>query len=72
MVIHSRKHHGGSDVFSYKMKAIVVFRTLLDKQLDESKRLKYSGANIIMNIEAECSGESIPRSSFGPTLLRLR
>ena len=72
MVIHNRKHHGGSDVFSYKMEPTGVFRTPLDRQLDESMRLKYSGANIIMNSGAEWRGESIPRASFGPTLPNLR
>ena len=72
MVIHSRKHHGGSNVLTYKMEPTGVFRTPLDRQLDESIRLKYSGANIIMNSGAEWRGESITRASFGPPLPRLR
>ena len=53
MVIHSQKHHGGSNVFTYKIEPTGVFRTPLDRQLDESMRLKYSGANIIMNSGSE-------------------
>ena len=68
MVIHSRKHHGGSQDFCYKMEPTGVFQTAFDRQLDESMRLKFSGARIVMNSGSEWRGESIPRASFGPTL----
>ena len=68
MVIHSRTHHEGSDQFTYKMEATGFFRTPLDRQLDESIRLKFSGADIMLNSGAEWRGVAIPRASFGHTL----
>ena len=68
MVIHSRTHHEGSDQFTYKMESTGFFRTPLDRQLDESMRLKFSGADITMNSGSEWRGVAIPRASFGHTL----
>ena len=68
MVIHSRTHHEGSDQFTYRMEATGFFRTPLDRQLDESMRLKFSGADITLNSGAEWRGVAIPRASFGHTL----
>ena len=50
------------------MEATGFFRTPLDRQLDESMRLKFSGADITMNSGSEWRGVSIPRASFGHTL----
>ena len=68
MVIHSNKHHNGSRELTYVMKPTSTFKTPLDRQLDESMRLKFSSASIIMNSGSEWRGESIPRASFGPIL----
>ena len=68
MVIHSNRHHHGSRELTYKMKPTGLFQTPLDRQLDESMRLRFSSASIILNSGSEWRGESIPRASFGPIL----
>ena len=68
MVIHSNRYHHGSRDLTYKMEPTGVFNTALDRQLDESMRLKFSSASIILNSGSEWRGESIPRASFGPIL----
>ena len=65
MVIHSNKHHHGSKELSYRMEPCGTFRTPLDRQLNESMRLKYSSASIVLNSGSEWRGDSIPRASFG-------
>ena len=64
MVIHSKTHHQGSKQLSYRMEPSGTFRTPLDRQLDESMRLKYSSASIVLNSGSEWRGDPIPRASF--------
>ena len=68
MVIHSNRHDNGSRELTYKMEPTGVFNTALDRQLDESMRLKFSSASIVLNSGSEWRGELIPRASFGPML----
>ena len=64
MVIHSKTHHQGSKQLSYRMEPSGTFRTPLDRQLDESLRLKYSNGSIVLNSGSEWRGDPIPRASF--------
>ena len=66
MVIYSNKHHNGSKQLSYRMEPCGTFSTPLDRQIDESMRLKYTSASIVLNSGNEWRGDPIPWASFGP------
>ena len=68
MVIHSRRYHQSSKELIFRMEPSGLFNTPLDRQLDESMRIRFSSADIIMNSGAEWRGDPVPRASFGPSV----
>ena len=78
MVIHNQAHHGGSKEFHFKMEGKKPFRITMDRQIDESMRMKFfvsnnSGGNkVLMNSGSEWRGDAIPRAIFGAPGLQRR
>ena len=65
MVIHNANHHHDSLIENHFMMRVVrTFSRPLDRQIDESVRIKDSDADIIMNSGSEWRGDRIPRASF--------
>ena len=69
LVIHNETHHNGSKVPNFMMRATRPFMKSMDRQIDESIRIKYlSEAKdqqiIFMNSGSEWRGDPIPRAAF--------
>ena len=63
MVIHNNKYHPESpSQFNFRMEGGALFLSPMDRQIDESLRIKYSNAAIVMNSGSEWRGERIPRA----------
>ena len=64
MTIHNVVHHGGSYEFHFRMEAKGRFMSPLDRQVNESMRIRHSEANILMNSGSEWRADRIPRAVF--------
>ena len=64
MVIHNSKHHDTLTEKNFMMRVVKTFSRPLDRQIDESVRIKDSCADIVMNSGSEWRGDRIPRASF--------
>ena len=66
MVIHNstHHHHDGLSQNNFMMRVLRTFSRPLQRQIDESARIRYSEADIIMNSGAEWRGDRVPRASF--------
>ena len=75
LVIHNNVHHDGSQEAHFKMEATGVFSKAIDRQIDESVRMKYhmKKGGILLNSGSEWRGDSVPRANFyAPGLDRRR
>jgi len=66
MVIHNSTHHDSITENNFMMRVVSSFSKPLDRQIDESVRIKDSLADIVMNSGSEWRGDKIPRASFHP------
>ena len=69
LVIHNELHHNGSKVPNFMMRATKPFIKSMDRQIDESIRIKFMSEGseqqtIIMNSGNEWRGDPIPRAAF--------
>ena len=70
MVIHNRIFHPqlvcvpGDETFNFRMEMTGVFKTPLDRQVDEAMRIKNDKVDHIMNSGSEWRADSIPRAAF--------
>ena len=66
LVIHNNVHHNGSREVHFKMEATGTFLRAMDRQLDESLRMKYStkDTNILLNSGSEWRSDPVPRANF--------
>ena len=66
LVIHNELYHGGSREVHFRMEATSTFRKALDRQVDESVRIKYFSRTdgVILNSGSEWRADSLPRASF--------
>ena len=64
MVIHNITHHQSSKTLNFEMTVVKAVRGPMDRQIDESIRIKDSTAHIIMNSGSEWRGDAVPRASF--------
>ena len=64
MVIHNSRHHDSPTEDNFMMKVLRTFSRPLERQIDESVRIKDSMADFIMNSGSEWRGDRIPRASF--------
>ena len=63
MVIHNSKYHPESpSQLNFRMEGGALFVSLMDRQIDESLRIKHSNAGIVMNSGSEWRGDRIPRA----------
>ena len=63
LVIHNQRHHPeSSSEFHFRMEGTALFTSPLDRQIDESLRIKYSEAAVIMNSGSEWRSDPIPRA----------
>ena len=63
MVIHNGKYHPEiRSEFNFRMEGEALFVSPLDRQIDESLRIKYSEAGVIMNSRNEWRMDRIPRA----------
>ena len=73
LMIHNNVHHGGSKTNHFVMEATGTFNKPLDRQVDESIRLKFfDRSGILLNSGSEWRGDSIPRASFNAPGLERR
>ena len=73
LVIHNNMYHNGSRNPHFRMEATKSFRKALDRQVDESVRIKYFSQTdgVSLNSGSEWRADSIPRASFtAPGLAR--
>ena len=64
LVIHNNRYHQEAPtVFNFRMEGTALFNSPIDRQIDESLRIKYSDADIIMNSGSEWRMDPIPRAS---------
>ena len=66
MVIHNSTHHDSVTENNFMMRVVRCFSKPLDRQIDESVRIKDSLADIVMNSGSEWRGDKVPRASFHP------
>ena len=60
MVIHNAKYHSGVlPQFNFRMEGETLFISTIKRQMDESLRIKYSGAAVFMNSGSEWSMDKI-------------
>ena len=64
MVIHNIAHHDSPTENSFQMRVVKIVSRPLDRQIDESIRIKDSEADIILNSGSEWRGDRVPRASF--------
>ena len=64
MVIHNSIHHQLLTENNFMMRVIRTFSSPLERQIDESIRIKDSEADFILNSGAEWRNDRIPRASF--------
>ena len=63
MVIHNAKYHSGVlPQFNFRMEGETLFISTINRQIDESLRIKYSGAAVFMNSGSEWRMDRIPRA----------
>ena len=63
MVIHNGKYHSGVlPQFNFRMEGEALFTSTINRQIDESLRMKYSGAAVVMNSGSEWRMDSLPRA----------
>ena len=63
LVIHNKLHHpGSSSEFHFRMEGTSLFSSPLDRQIDESLRIKYSGVAVTMNSGSEWRSDPIARA----------
>ena len=63
IIIHNGKYH--SDIlsgFNFRMEGEALFTSTLNRQIDESLRIKYSEAEVVMNSGSEWRQDRIPRA----------
>ena len=61
--IHNGKYHSECRAeFNFRMEGEALFASPLDRQIDESLRIKYSEAGMIMNSGTEWRMDRIPRA----------
>ena len=64
MTIHNAVHHGGSAEFHFRMEGVGRFSVPLDRQLNESMRIRHSQADVLMNSGSEWQADRVPRAVF--------
>ena len=64
MVAHNMVHHNSSKEFHFVMTVEKFFRRPLQRQVDESMRIKNSKDVILMNSGSEWRSDAIPRAAF--------
>ena len=64
MVIHNIAHHDSSKDNHFQMSVVKLISNPLNRQIDESLRIKDSDADIILNSGSEWRGDRVPRASF--------
>ena len=64
MVIHNIAHHDSPTENNFQMRVVKIVSRPLDRQIDESIRIKDSEADIILNSGSEWRGDRVPRASF--------
>ena len=66
MVTHNMVHHNSSKEFHFVMKIEKFFKKPLQRQIDESLRIKYSKDDgvLLMNSGSEWRSDAIPRAAF--------
>ena len=64
MVIHNVTHHESPTENNFQMRVLKIITKPLDRQIDESIRIKDSEAGIILNSGSEWRGDRVPRASF--------
>jgi len=67
MVIHNLAHHDSPTENNFQMRVLKVISKPLDRQIDESIRIKDSEADFILNSGAEWRNDRVPRASFQTT-----
>ena len=73
LVIHNNVHHDGSRNPHFIMTATGRFNKALDRQIDESVRMKFfDRSGVILNSGSEWRADSIPRASFSAPGLETR
>ena len=73
LVIHNNVHHNGSRNPHFIMTATGRFNKALDRQIDESVRMKFfDRSGVILNSGSEWRADSIPRASFSAPGLETR
>ena len=64
MVIHNVTHHESPTENNFQMRVLKIITKPLDRQIDESIRIKDSEADIILNSGSEWRADKIPRAAF--------
>ena len=64
MVTHNMVHHNSSKEFHFVITVEKFFKKPLQRQVDESMRIKNSNDVILMNSGFEWRGDAIPRAAF--------
>ena len=64
MTMQNVVHHGGSCEFHFQMEAKRMFMSPVERQVNESMRIRHSKANILMNSGSEWRADRIPRAVF--------
>ena len=63
MVIHNNQYHSEAPtMFNFRMEGTGLFCSPLERQIDESLRIKYSSTDVVMNSGSEWRMDRIPRA----------
>ena len=64
MVIHNTIHHDSPTQQNFQMRVLRTFRSPMERQIEESIRIKDSTAEVLMNSGSEWRADKIPRAAF--------